>query len=375
MRTRSTVRLALATLLVMAVSACAGTPTDTSTSPPPPPPLPSAPADTGAATQPQPNAPGSGTAPRPTTDPDAVRVVIDTDLSTDDMMAIAMLVMSPAVDVAAITITGAFVRCPGGADVLLGVLAGFGADDVPVACGTTRPLEGTRAFPDDWRDLADGAWGIPLTATNARPADIGGLALLRSAIEDGAATVVVLGPHTNLATILRETPALVERIERVLTMGGAVDVPGNVYTEGPQPPVAEWNIYVDPLAAAEVFASGIPVTMVGLDATNEAPVTRDAVEQLGRSGSGPALAMMSDMLVRNRLIDAFDSYFWDQLAVAALLDPAVITTEVTGLRVDTSAGPESGRTVRDASAVDVEIATGADPGLLATLMAASLSGR
>jgi pyrimidine-specific ribonucleoside hydrolase len=375
MRRRSARGTGVVLAIVLTITACGGSDAvDAPAAPAPAPPAepaPSPPPEPAPEAEPPATAPSGHAVP----DADAVRVVVDTDLSTDDLMAIAMLVASPRVDVAAVTITGAFVRCPGGADLLLGVLAGFGADDVPVACGTTRPLEGTRAFPGDWRGLADRAWGIPLTPTDARPVEGGGVALLRRAIEDGASTVVVLGPHTNLATALRETPDLVRRIDGVLTMGGAVDVPGNVYTEGPQPPVAEWNIYVDPRAAAEVFGSGVPITMVGLDATNEVPVSREAVERLARDGSGPALEMMADMLVRNRLVDAFDSYFWDQLAVAVLLDPAVVRLETTGIRVVTSDGPDSGRTVRDPAGSEIAVAVGADPRLLETLMTASLSGR
>lgn len=369
MRPRAARRLGLAVSVALALTACGDTALPEATTPVAPPSA-APPASSPGADTPAPRPEG-----RPAPDPDAVRVVVDTDMSTDDLMAIAMLISSPRVDVAAITITGVFVRCPGGADVLLGVLAGFGADDIPVACGAARPLEGTRAFPEDWRDLADRAWGIPGTPTDARPADGGGVALLRRAVEEGASTVVVLGPHTNLALALRETPDLAGRIESVLTMGGAVDVPGNVYTEGPQPPVAEWNVYVDPRAMAEVMASGVPVTMVGLDATNRVPVTRDAVERLSREGSGPALEMMYDMLVRNRLVDAFDSYFWDQLAAAVLLDPAVVRLETTGLRVETTDGPESGRTVRDPEGPPVAIAIDADPERLEDLMIASLSGR
>jgi len=365
------VNLPLALLLV----ACGGGATDPATSP-----APAAAAAPAPPAGPEPApAPPQGAAPAPTPRPpaagDAQRVVVDTDMSTDDLMAIAMLIGSPAVEVTAITITGAFVRCPGGADVMLGVLASLGADDIPVACGATGPLVGSRAFPAEWRDLADSAWGVPRAPTTARPADGGGVALMRTAIEGGASTVVVLGPHTNLATLLRASPDLVQRIDRVLTMGGAVDVAGNVYTEGVQPPVAEWNIYVDPVAAAEVLASGLPVVMVGLDATNEVPVTRVFVERLRREGSGTAVDLMAGMLERNRLVDAFDSYFWDQLAVAVLLDPAVVTTATVGLRVVAADGPDSGRTVRDPGGAPVSVALGADRARLETLMIESLSGR
>jgi inosine-uridine nucleoside N-ribohydrolase len=81
---------------------------------------------------------------------------------------------------------------------------------------------------------------------------------------------------TNLAVTLTEHPELVSRIERVVIMGGAVDVEGNV----PDTPRAEWNLYVDPEAARIVVESGVPILLVPLDATNDVPFGRDVVLRL-----------------------------------------------------------------------------------------------
>ena len=67
----------------------------------------------------------------------------------------------------------------------------------------------------------------------------------------------------------------------MVVMGGAVSVPGNVHLDGaPEPLAAEWNLYVDPSAAAAVVSSGAPMTLVGLDATNQVPVTEELIERL-----------------------------------------------------------------------------------------------
>jgi inosine-uridine nucleoside N-ribohydrolase len=307
-------------------------------------------------------------------------VVVDTDMSTDDLMAIAMLVMSPRVEVAAVTITGAFVRCPRGEELMLDYLHTLGASDIPVACGATAPLEGTRAFPDDWRNAADGAWGIPLGDSGAAPAAEGGVALLAEQVNNGVTHVVVLGPHTNMAQALRNNPDMANSIDLILTMGGAVDVAGNVYgipgaPEAKSDSVVEWNIYVDPVAASEVFGSGIPVVMVGLDATDDVPVESAFVDRMKAEGTGTAIDLMVGMIERNKLSDQLDSYFWDQLAVAYLLDPAVVSLEQTAIRVVTGSGEESGRTLRDTAGTTISIATAGNRSLLEDLMIGSLSGR
>lgn len=146
----------------------------------------------------------------------------------------------------------------------------------------------------------------------------------------------MLGPQTNLARLLRETPDVV---------------------------------------ADEVLRSGIPIVMVGLDATNAVPVTRSFVQRLRAEGSGVAVDLMAAMIERNKLADAFDSYFWDGLAVACLLDPAVVQLEQAGIRVVTGDGPDSGRTVRDAQGTTMSIAVDGDQTRFEAIAIASLSGR
>lgn len=304
-------------------------------------------------------------------------VVVDTDMSIDDLIAVAMLVGSPMVDVEAIAITGLFVRCPRGEQIMLDFLATIGASGIPVACGATAALEGGRTFPDDWRDFADQGWGAPLQPSSESPDTAGGVGLIERAVGEGADTLVILGPPTTSAQALRAAPELANRIVEVVMMAGAVDVPGNLYLDGNENPAwpGEWNVYVDPIATTEIFASGIPVVMVGLDATNQVPVSREVVDRMKSEGSGLAVSFAVETLERLRLVDAFDSYFWDQLAVAYLLDPAVVTLEQTGISVSLEPGREVGRTIRDPNGPVISIATAANEPLFHEVMIASLSGR
>lgn len=119
-------------------------------------------------------------------------------------------------------------HCPDGARIALELLAVAGRPDVRVACGAGHPLQGLNAVPTEWRGAADGLFGVTLPPAR-RDAEPDAVALLESAIEEAprAPTVLELAPMTNLASAVRSQPGLARRLERVVAMGGAVDVPGN----------------------------------------------------------------------------------------------------------------------------------------------------
>ena len=109
----------------------------------------------------------------------------------------------------------------------------------------------------------------------------------------------------------------------VYIMGGAFDVPGNIALSkvGIDNTVAEWNIFIDPHAAAVVLKSGIPVTFVPLDATNQAPITEDFYNRLGKERSTRAAEFVYRLLTRQfDFIRAGLYWFWDPLT-------AVISTD------------------------------------------------
>ena len=117
----------------------------------------------------------------------------------------------------------------------------------------------------------------------------------------------------------------------VYVMGGAVDVAGNT----PVNPDAEYNIWVDPTAVAEVLASGVPVTLVPLDATNQVPLEARHIRALEQHAATPAAAAALAMLQPS---EDLDLYFWDQLAAAILIDESLAGFETVALTVSTEGG-------------------------------------
>jgi inosine-uridine nucleoside N-ribohydrolase len=290
----------------------------------------------------------------------AHNVIVETDMDASDAMALLYLLRRADVKVAAIVVDGdGEARCPKGATNALSLTALAGKPKVPVSCGRPRPLEGTHTFPKEWRDLADDLWGLPSPAKPARKPAGSGQHVLRAAIKSapGRVEVLTLGPPTELAAALSAEPGLGRKVRSVTMMGGAVGVPGNVDLPQIGNTYAEWNFYVDAHAANVVLGSRVPITLVPLDATNDAPLNAAVAARLGRS---PTAAFVRRLLAVFSRFPPGTAYFWDQLAAALLVEPAIGSYATKRLAIVEEEGPESGRTVEAAGGAQVRVTTSAN---------------
>jgi len=302
-------------------------------------------------------APGARSSPVTGGSPPALRpLVVDTDLSTDDVMALAYLLGLPGYQLEAITVEGTgVVHCPAGAEIAARLVAEMGVE-VPVACGSGTPVGDGHANPEEWRTAADAGFGLRLAMATAGT-DGDAVELLTRTLTDSSVPVDVLaiGPLTTIAQALEATPELARRMHRIVLMGGAVDVPGNV-TGDQERGSPEWNLWADAAAAQRVFASGIPLVVVPLDATNEVPITTDLYAELAAAhGTGPS-DLVFELLTGNPYLFANGNYFWDVLAAVALEDPSVLELNELHLRVGVLDSTEVGRMIRDERAPAVQVA-------------------
>jgi pyrimidine-specific ribonucleoside hydrolase len=318
--------------------------------------------------------------------PHAQPFIVDTDMAADDWLAILYLLGRPEVEVKAITVTGAGeAHCaPGsrtapGSRHALDLLALAGRPEIPVACGRETPLQGDHVFPTSWRERVDNLFGLSLPENPNAPAAGSAVDLLARTVRESSRPVhvVTLGPLTNVAQALEVEPSLMDNVQRITIMGGAVHVPGNV---GPvsdiDNDVAEWNIYVDPHAAAIVLRSGAPVTLVPLDATNHAPLTMDFYRRLKRDRKTPVAQFAHRILAA--LVDFIGGgayYFWDPLAAAIATDDSLATYEEQPLVVIEEDGPQSGRTMVHEDGHPTRVAVSADRARFETLFLDALNGR
>ncbi len=305
----------------------------------------------------------------------AQAVAIDTDPGIDDALALILAFRSPELSVELITTVAGNVPVRQGTENARRLLTLIAPGSTPpVAMGAARPLV-RRLYTA--RDVhgSDGLGGMsrirgpsgdaryPIAVPRAERDAAGRLVELARRRGDSL-TVVALGPLTNIAAALRRDAQAMRGIRRLVVMGGAVRVPGNVT------PCAEFNIFVDPDAAQEVMESGIPITLVPLDATRQVRLTRERLRRhLGTSRKPLATAMRAltrDLLSGSLGREGFPMH--DPLAVASVIVPGLLRTEPFPMRVEIRGADTLGMTVADrrgpAGAQSgwhrVDVATGVD---------------
>jgi inosine-uridine nucleoside N-ribohydrolase len=280
--------------------------------------------------------------------PVTVPIVLDCDPGHDDAIALLLALGSPEVDLLGVTTVAGNQTLEKTTANALRVLELAGRGDIPVSAGADRPLVRERfvaAYVHGESGL-DGPDLPPPTkaASGTHAIDfIAGSLLSEQARTGRRVTLVPTGPLTNIALFLARYPGLVEHVERIVLMGGAI-------AEGNVTPAAEFNIWADPEAAHRVFASGLDVTMVGLDVTHQALMTRAHAERLRERGSvGRAVAELWDFfsVYHRETYGSEDSPIHDALAVAHVLQPELLETLHRRVDVETGSELSRGRTLVD----------------------------
>ncbi len=272
-------------------------------------------------------------------------IILDCDPGHDDALAIALAVARPELDVLAVTTVAGNAPLDRTTRNALRVLTLLDRTSIPVASGAERPLVRDPWVPVEFHGPSglDGA-DLPEPAVGAVSLSALELAasILRAA--DAPVTIVATGPLTNVALLLRATPALRDRIAEISLMGGSLG-------EGNTTAAAEFNIWADPEAAAVVFESGIPIRMAGLDITHQALVLPADVERLEALGTRPGRVFAD--LMRFFAVHHRDRYGWDgppihdAVAVAWLVAPELIQARSLRVDVETGGTVTRGRTVAD----------------------------
>ncbi|CAM3040494.1 inosine-uridine preferring nucleoside hydrolase [Legionella steigerwaltii] len=290
--------------------------------------------------------------------------IIDTDVGVDDELAILYLLAQKDIDVKAITVVGTGeAHCSTGLRNVAGLLALMHHDKIPLSCGRETPMAGTHQFPDWLRKLADNLVGAAdlLPKVKVMPSQTA-IQLLQSTLKNAKEPVEILaiGPLTNLGELVTQMPEIKNKIKMIYIMGGAVDSPGNLVDvdRSIKNTTAEWNIYIDPYAADKVFRSGIPITMVGLDVTNQVPVTKAFYQKLKLNQTNLANQFFYELFHHNEA-EIFEHkwYFWDVLSAVIAYDDSIVKSSNRKLRVVLSPEERSGTTVEDEKGNTVRVCT------------------
>ena len=276
------------------------------------------------------------------------KIIIDTDPGQDDAVAILLALASPEeIEVLGITCVAGNVPLELTSRNARIVCELAGRTDVKVYAGCDRPLG---------RDLVTaehvhGKTGLdgPTLPEPTMPLQDGHavdfiIAQLREHAP-GTVTLCPLGPLTNIATAFERAPDVVDRVARIVLMGGGYFEGGNIT------PAAEFNIYVDPQAADIVFRSGVPLVVMPLDVTHKALVTKsrnDAFRALG-TPVGIAVAEMTDFFERfdKEKYGSEGAPLHDPCVTAYLINPDLFSGRHINVEIETQSELTMGMTVAD----------------------------
>jgi len=270
----------------------------------------------------------------------ATPILLDCDPGHDDAIALLLALASPELELVGVTTVAGNQTLEKTTANAVRVLDFVGRDDVPVAAGAPAPLV-REPYVAAYVHGETGLDGPDLPPPAREPLQQHAVDFLAEQIRarKGAVTLVPTGPLTNIALLLALHPDA--RPERIVLMGGAI-------AEGNVTPAAEFNIWADPEAAARVFASGIDLTMVGLDVTHKALFTSAHERRLeGRVGEMVRALLQFYGEFHRRQYGWDGSPIHDAVAVAHVARPDLLETIERGVKVDTGSELARGRTYVD----------------------------
>jgi inosine-uridine nucleoside N-ribohydrolase len=272
-------------------------------------------------------------------------LILDVDTGVDDALAIGLAVSRMDADLIAVSTLAGNIDVVNATENTRRVLGLIGASDVPVYQGASRPL--SRPHRNAAHYHGRNGLGDAMLPEVAFPLGEyrGPAAIIRLARQrPGEIVLVATGPLTNVAIALNVFPEFPSLLKRFVVMGGSYRNPGNVT------PHAEFNIWADPEAAQQVFATEFPDAIaVGLDVSHQTVLLQRAGEDA--NGQSHALAQLLSAVCRRSFVDRAQADFplHDPLATAVALEPALVATERGVIDVVTS-GERDGKTVFTASA-------------------------
>jgi len=280
------------------------------------------------------------------------KVILDVDTGTDDAVALMTAALSPDLELVGATSVNGNTSIDFTTENTLRVFDFIGMPEVPVHRGMDRPLVRTDVkrgmaarIHGDMLDLPEVSHGA-----KAQPGHAVDWLIETYLGSNGDIVLCPVGPLTNIAMAIQREPRILEFIPEIVIMGGAHDH-GNITAS------AEFNIWLDPESARIVVNCGRPIRMVPLDATHRALVSTEDAARLRALGTPAGEAAARFVLQRidgydatqpmPRRGDALAAPVHDALAVCAIIDPSILTTEHIPVDVEIHAELSIGRTVCD----------------------------
>lgn len=248
------------------------------------------------------------------------KILIDCDPGFDDAIAITAAHKIKDIDIIGLTVTAGNASLNNTSKNALNLLDTLGWD-IPVSLGAPAPLVISRELSDE----KSGIGNIKLKTSTNKFHPHGAINFIYESAKKytGELEILALAPMTNIAMALKEYPDLKDMIKSITVMGGTTGA-GNIR------PWAEFNVYFDPHAADIVLKSGIPITMVGLDITNEAAIMIEDIDffkGLNTIHGDLVGELLEGIYARECLLGECSVFVHDLVALYSMIHPEDIRTK------------------------------------------------
>ena len=278
------------------------------------------------------------------------RIIIDTDPAMgtkggdpEDCFAIMLALNSPELQIEGITTVQGNVPVERGFSNVTYLLNEL-KKDIPIHSGIPGTFDEDRSKERSWLGQRENMEQItPLLTIDKEKIDAP--SFISSTCNDNPNEIelVTIGPLTNVAKALEQTPDLKRNIKKITMMAGAAKVPGNIT------PAAEFNVWADPEAAAKVFESGIDITMVPLDVCHKTRLSRDELISIGEH-KHPFCQFVKESVepwinIRSDLVSDEGLHLYDSLAMAICFAPELVEFKPAYVAVETAGDYSTGETV------------------------------
>ena len=286
------------------------------------------------------------------------RILIDTDPGVDDAFAITLAMRSPELQITAITTVCGNVPVTQATRNLLTILGVLDLKAFPIiAQGAAEPLAkplvtAAHVHGEDGlgniSELRSADGNLLYPPVNAAVSSVSGVDLILEMVSHypDELIIVTLGPLTNVAKAIRKDASKMQRVRKIVVMGGAFEAYGNVTT------TAEFNIFVDPEAAHEVFHFGVPVHIVPLDATHQVVLTGERLHAEVEKRDSKIFSFLKDstqacMEFYRQHVGFWGFHIHDALPIGTLTHPDYFENIAAYVQVETEGTLTNGMTVAD----------------------------
>lgn len=272
------------------------------------------------------------------------KIILDCDPGHDDAVAIMLAAINPKIELLGITVVAGNQKLEKTVNNALKVCNHLNLN-VPVYSGMSRPMIREQLIADDIHGET-GLDGPKFEELKIKAEDKHAVNFIIDTLmnSDEKITLVPTGPLTNIGMAIRFEPRIIEKINRIVLMGGS-------YQLGNMTPAAEFNILADPDAAHIVFSSGVKVVMMGLDLTRQASATKEVVEKI-KSLNNKASKLFVD-LMEFFAASQKNVFGWsappvhDPTTIAYIIDPECIEVKPMFCEIELWSERSYGRTLCD----------------------------